>query len=292
MITQPPVTMTQYDLFEVQDDGCTVNGDYIHREQELRLREYVIDEFPIITSCPFCSTIMLTTLYEWTSDDEENGQDSTLWSCPNCAYWQWFFHSYTMGIPASVSWDAWISKARYFNDCPEFCRSELAQAIRRNRKLWHEIEPYKLEKLVAAVFKSNYADCEVMHVGKSDDGGVDVVFIDSDKLQTLIQVKRHTHSHASEGVGTVRSLLGAMLLKGALRGIVVSTADHFTYRAYEAIGRAKEIGMAVDLIDRGKLNRMLDPLIPDKPWLPVVRQNAPELASYFAKKFVVDRGTG
>jgi hypothetical protein len=59
-----------------------------------------------------------------------------------------------------------------------------------------------------------------------------------------------------------------MLLEGVCHGIVVSTADHFTYRAYQAANRATEIGMTVKLIDKGILDRMLEVVLPDVlPWL-------------------------
>jgi hypothetical protein len=77
----------------------------------------------------------------------------------------------------------------------------------------------------------------------------------------VVQVKRRTTA-AGESVETVRSLLGVMYGDLKLRGIVVSTADHFTHWADKL---AKKNGV-VELVDRGKLDLMLSPLLPEAPW--------------------------
>ena len=78
-----------------------------------------------------------------------------------------------------------------------------------------------------------------------------------------------------------------MVLKDSSYGMVVSTADHFTYRAYEAINKARAKGMRIELIDRGKLNRMLDSVLPYRPWLSILRERCPEDAGYFAEAIQV-----
>ena len=148
--------------------------------------------------------------------------------------------------------------------------------------------PRNLEKLVADIFRANYENAQALHVGRPDDGGVDVIFIDTENRQWLIQVKRRESPGHAEPVETIRNLLGAMVLSKSSLGIVVSTADHFTYRAYEAVGRARECGMRINLIDRKKLDRMLDPILPDRPWLSVLLKEAPEYAKLFAEKIESD----
>jgi hypothetical protein len=131
---------------------------------------------------------------------------------------------------------------------------------------------------VADIFRANHASSEVIHVGKPDDGGVDVILIDSANEQWLAQVKRRERQDSSEGVSTIRNLIGTMVLEGAKRGIVVSTADHFTLRARQAAKKLKKQGFYIELIDKGILNRMLDPILPDRPWLSIVRAHDPEIA--------------
>lgn len=272
---QQPQPMEQYDCFEVKPDSCGINGQVIDADQYDRIYRWIEGELLIVQNCPYCSTQLLCANSEMQEDKfyAEVSQISQLWSCSNCAYWHWYNREMFDYIEddgdttETLYSTACISKMRDFElTLPEGCEAEIALAIRRNEKMWHTIDPYRFERFVGSIFKANFSHCDVMHVGKSDDGGVDLIFVDSQQDQWLIQVKRRESSTYSEGVNTVRNLLGALFLNDCLRGILVSTADHFTFRAYQAVGRANELGRIVKLIDRGKLRRMLNPLLPDRPW--------------------------
>jgi hypothetical protein len=280
-------SMEQYDCLKVYPTSCEINGQNIDADQYDYIYRCIETKLLFMRQCVFCSTELLTAESKMYKDEiyQEISQFSQLWSCPNCAYWHWYnrylvesFFDDNDSTDELLSSTACISKMREFDSTlPEGCESELAITLRRNNKIWHTINPYKFEKFVGSIFKANFADCDVMHVGKSNDGGVDLIFIDSQKHQWLIQVKRRESPISSEGVSTVRNLLGAMYLKDCLRGIIVSTSDHFTFRAYEAVARAKELGRIVELIDRGKLHRMLNPLIPDRPWQQIIEAECIEL---------------
>ena len=207
--------------------------------------------------------------------------------CHYCTFWNLSMAEGDKNDDCLNPWSpsAWyISKVREFDSIPEHCHAEMAQHLRRHPSLWHSMSPERLEKLVAAVYKANYCDAEVLHVGRPSDGGVDVVFVDSGSKQWLIQVKRRENPASSEEVSTLRNLLGAMVLRDSRYGIVVSTADHFTYQALRAKGRAHEVGYEVSLVDRGKLARMIDPLLPDREWLSIIYQYLPEWVSYFKSR--------
>jgi len=171
-----------------------------------------------------------------------------------------------------VSRTAALSKVREFSpELPPACNVELARALRRDRSLWHTVDPTRFETFVAAVFRANHRQAEVRHVGRSGDGGVDVVYIDDNERQSLIQVKRRARATAVERVGTIRNLPGAMLLKKSKYGIVVSTADHFAYQSHRAVAEALGLGYTVNLLDRGLLDRMLQPLVlRRKPWRQII----------------------
>ena len=141
--------------------------------------------------------------------------------------------------------------------------------IRRDTSHLHFVDPKRLEKFVADVFRANYTDAEVIHIGKPNDGGVDVLLIDAEKKQWLIQVKRRGVKRQSEEVRTIRDMLGAMIVEGVYRGIIVSTAPRFSRWAKQAATKAEDgrQRMTLRLVDRGVLNRMLDPILPDRPWL-------------------------
>ena len=278
--------MAQYDCLNVEPDSCQINDRNIAADQYDRIYRWIEGELLSIRECPFCSHQLLTGESEMYKDIivGEVSQVSHLWSCPNCAYWHWYnrqmvdYFNDDGDFTETLYSKACISKIRDFDlTLPEGCEEELAVALKRNKEIWHTIEPYRFERFIGSIFRANFGDCEVLHVGKSDDGGVDLIFIDSQKDQWLIQVKRRESSTSSEGVSTVRNLLGALFLNDCLRGILVSTADHFTFRAYQAVARAKELGRTVQLLDRGKLRRMLNPLIPDRPWRDVIPSQLLEL---------------
>jgi hypothetical protein len=188
--------------------------------------------------------------------------------CRNCTFWQ-FVHKYqnmTRRI-AGIDWGIYTAKAREFDtDLPTDVASELAVALRQNEHRWSTIEPKAFEVFVADVFRANFKHCDVMHVGKRGDGGVDVMLIETDHKTWLMQVKSRTNKRP-EKVETIRNMLGVMLLQQNPYGIVVSTADYFTHRCHlEANIASEKAGYELKLIDRGKLNRMLDSILPIKPW--------------------------
>ena len=154
----------------------------------------------------------------------------------------------------------------------------------RTQNLLYSFNPTRFEKFVADVFRANYTNTEIVHVGKPNDGGIDVLLIDAEMEQWLIQVKHRETQNSTEGVSTIRDILGAMVVKGARRGIVVSTAKRFSRYAIQAAAKA-EVGphrMTVQLVDSGIFNKMLDPILLDRPWLLPITQLDAELAGYLA----------
>lgn len=239
-----------------------------------RLKDYFINgpySFVLKEKCPYCGIM----LYSWQQEEHNEDVDSdfmgALETCPNCSYWEWNYleHCFISRPDLTVyAYTHFIGKFRTFDEIfPEGCAQEIATWIRRNPKRWHSINPTKLEQLVADIFRANDSHVEVSHVGRPDDGGVDVIYIDAEKKQWLIQVKRREKPQSVEAVETIRNLLGTMVLENSAYGAVVSTADHFSYQAYKAVNRAKDRGMVVRLLDRRALDHMLTGLLVDRPWL-------------------------
>ena len=90
------------------------------------------------------------------------------------------------------------------------------------------------EHLIRELFEKEFSKpgCEVRVTQASRDGGVDSVVLDSDPIhggKTVIQAKRYTNT---VGVAAVRELWGTVLNEGAMKGILVTTAD-FGPDAYE-----------------------------------------------------------
>jgi hypothetical protein len=111
-----------------------------------------------------------------------------------------------------------------------------------------------------------------MHVGKPGDLGIDVVFVEANGNKWLIQVKRRESPNGPEGFETLQKLLGTLVLEGEVRGVVASNASHFSYQAKREAKRASTRGYTIELLDRGKLSRMLGPLLPDRPWRQYLRE--------------------
>ena len=233
------------------------------------------------THCPFCTSALRIKRHKEPSTESSY----RLWWCVRCRYWQW--DSWTVldePFPrcTSVINISALSKLREFEVAlPEGVHKEAAQHLRRNPDLWHSVDPHGLERLVAAIFQANHTHCEVMHVGGPNDGGKDVLFVDDNRRQWLIQVKRRVHAAKGEPVSTLRNLLGAMVLHQGRHGMVVSTVDHFSYRMRQAAGRAAEVGMTVKLINKHLLDRMLEPLLPPFPWQPLLEAELPDLVETF-----------
>ncbi|MGK8559545.1 restriction endonuclease [Nocardia gipuzkoensis] len=239
------------------------------------------------TACPFCKTSLETDEFfhpdpfSGAPEDVETNDFLTavnrLGFCSRCRYWQ------ISNLQAAWGWyraDHWAnyqlttasSKLREFNDAaPEGTLAEIAQWFRRHPSLYQTVTPNYLEKLVARVFRELDTYVEVRHVGRPDDGGVDVILVEDEARTWLVQVKRRESANSSEGVSTVRNLLGSLVLNKESLGVVVSTADHFTYRARQAVQGASEVGYTVRLTDRSAFDALLARALPEQPWRTVMR---------------------
>ena len=84
------------------------------------------------------------------------------------------------------------------------------------------------EHLIREVFEKEFAQSggEVKVTQASRDGGVDAVAFDADPVRggkIVIQAKRYTNT---VGVSAVRDLYGTVMNEGAMKGILVTTADY------------------------------------------------------------------
>lgn len=290
--------LPKWDVVEDDSDkGMTLNGEPIpfaepeeEQSPEGDIRDWLIfmglDDRA--NQCPLCGHPLVRAHESEYQDGGEGHLDRVLQVlvCHHCAYW---FYCNCVNIGASAYGCPFATLTtsrlpclkRFTKQLPDGCASELAQLLRRDPSKWHTMEPRTFERFVADVFRANHADAEVVHVGKPADGGVDVYFVDSGQ-EWLIQVKRRESPTASEGVSTLRSLLGTLVLEGSMSGMIVSSADHFTYQAARAKDRATDLGFQLKLIDRGILDRMLDLVLPDRPWLQFVRDDQPDWYDRFA----------
>jgi hypothetical protein len=231
--------------------------------------------------CAYCRTALeIFEHIQWDDPIEDDGireltpDYARLAYCEYCGFWNWYSKTWNRG------WDnhAGLSVLKEFDaSLPVGLNDVLARHLRQNQKLWDRLSPARMEKLVADVFRANFRDAEVIHVGRPGDQGIDILFVDADSHRWLVQVKRR-QSATWEPFDTVQRLLGAMVLGDSRFGIVASNADHFSYAAERAVNHAQSLGFTIQLLDRGKLTRMLGPMLPERPWesyMKTIRQRFP-----------------
>lgn len=130
-----------------------------------------------------------------------------------------------------------------------------------------------MERLVQSVFRDHF-QTDVKHIGKSHDGGVDLLMLLGENPY-ILQVKRRKSPGKTEGVSCIRELLGATLLNGGKNSIFVTTADHFSSAAKNAAQNAvtKSIVNSFDLINGPDFISMLNqhPLPKAKRWEPYLK---------------------
>jgi hypothetical protein len=254
-----------------------------------------LEGFPMMSnSCPFCAQHLHAREENYHNPFIEPGEldgdglfvMSRLEHCRGCGFWQFSELRNATLIYRTEIFDSHelttvVSKLRAFNEVPEDALNEIAQWFKRHPSLYQSVNPSYLEKLVGRIFAASGNFAEVLHVGRPDDGGVDLVLVEDENSTWLVQVKRREAADASEAVQTVRNLLGAMVLNESRFGIVVSTADHFTYRAHEAAKKASGVGYRVDLMDRHVLDRLLSGSLPKAPWTQVVARINSERKAWF-----------
>ena len=179
--------------------------------------------------CPFCGTQLRQRYSEFAIDPYWNeGFLHESWACIACGWW-WHGtlpdHSYSIG-------DTYVAVLRLTPSIPPELVAGIAE-VRANTERLFAMDPTKFELFVGDILSAFYK-CEVVHCGKSHDGGVDLILLDSDLGKIPIQVKRRSKPKSVESVSLVREFRGAMLLNGHDRGKIVSTADHFSPEAVEA----------------------------------------------------------
>lgn len=226
--------------------------------------------------CPFCATKLAQFQLEfespqesWTQVRRYSDTDNLLVKfCRNCKHW---FGSVNIRLKDFYTNSA-VSVAREFEGIlPHEVHDEVAQYFRRHPSFYNTVSPIEFEKFVASVYRANFKNVEVKHVGGSGDLGVDVILIFNDDKQWLVQVKRRGDPNGTEGFETIQKMAGTMLLKGVPDAVVVSTANKFSAAAKLAIKSYKQRGYKIQLVDKGVLNDMVQDLLPKSPWIQYIQ---------------------
>lgn len=223
----------------------------------------------VASRCPYCAVPLRTREFDDTDAEAVrwtwNREYHLRW-CVRCAYWELGGGEWSNAcMDASRTLLVRSVAARFAPRLPDACASELAQYLRRRPGAWNELPPRRMEVLVAELFRANYRHTEVLHVGRPGDRGVDVLFVDDQHTQWLVQVKRRERSDRAAGFETLQRVLGTLALTGGRYGVIATTADSYSHQARAAANEARTRGFHVELLDRGRLDRMLGPLLPEAP---------------------------
>lgn len=134
----------------------------------------------------------------------------------------------------------------------------LREYVTKHPNQMRDIDPTSFERLVAAVFR-DFQHAEVVHTGRSHDGGIDLLLVLTDNVMP-IQVKRRVTPGSSEGVRTVRELFGVMFRDGYRNAAVVSSADRFSTSAKREVDQVIASGRCdrFDLVDFGRFRDLLN----------------------------------
>jgi len=222
----------QVNDYVIYSDGNGTDQDYISRHLEI-IKHYSNSK---VNHCPFCrSDISLEHERRPKSDTRHK-----IWLC-GCGWWQHeriydtrCYTNYAPGLDV-IERSAELKHAivsSYDISSDKTPTETLRSYAQRNPDIIYNIHPVKMEKLVQSVFSDHYA-CEVIHCGRSHDGGVDLVIVNSDS-PTLVQVKRRQDPKHTESVSSIREFLGAIMLNSSKHGIYVTTADHFSKMSQDA----------------------------------------------------------
>lgn len=268
---------TDLDILQYDNFDWSINGKGVSRSVSKFLDSQYSDCESITESgsflCPYCKQYLSRATFQDIADPSDDdyyskfSREFQISVCENCKYWEVQNQEYSsqcMDSPLNIYGSSIAIK--FESELPRGCSKELSKFIRRNPNFLHEINPKEFEKFVADIFKANHKEAEVIHVGKPFDKGVDVIYIDDNSVEWLIQVKRREKANKAESFSTLQSILGTLALEGKKHGIIVTSADYFSYHARNATKQAKEQGYTIELIDKGKLDRMLSPLLPEIPW--------------------------
>lgn len=281
VIPSPPRAMLAYDHYNDFGGHVTYDSDEDGAEPETEALYSLLD----LVRCPFCSHLLIDASHEWYSSESDSFAQYELISCRYCRFWVAHERSYLDFPMQGIEERIFVARARKFEDAlPPGFETELAQHLRRDPRRWQDVPPERLEFLAGSILKASYPSAEVVHIGRSGDGGMDLLLVAGDGI-SVAQVKGRSRERA-EPVETVRSLHGVLYRGGEVEGLVVSTAPRFSPAAHNLVGLK---GGSVRLIDRGKLSLMLSPLLPDRPWERLVSWYRDDLDVGPRKDWVISR---
>lgn len=239
-------------------------------EWQLDVYDYCSFRFgPPFFNCPFCGA----GTFPVGAGDEE----AVLSHCNQCGYWRIVDLSRAGGYHQMRDVDAVVATAKHYElsaiDAPI---ADLRRFLRLHPRYMGDIDPKAFELLIRDCLRSVYPECEVVHLGGTGDGGVDLKIVRSQADHVLVQVKRRRDIESHEGIEVVRSLNGVLFREGVARGMVVTSAQSFTRGALDEAREAKSANSGYEMHLRGfpDIVQWLNLPMPEpyEPWCQIAPQ--------------------
>ena len=186
------------------------------------------------------------------------GGRRTVYICPICGWWS----EESQTTITDISYEQWPDNGKILLTVGSLKNldlsnistpiSEIKNYLIVKYEKRFQINPKLWEETVASVFSGLGYDTVV--TGKSGDGGIDAILRKSDKT-VGVQIKRYKGKIKVE---QIRSLAGALVLKGLTKGIFVTTSDYQkgaskTAEAYKSC----EYPMQIELINSKEFYKKL-----------------------------------
>lgn len=231
-------------LIQRVDGTSHFNALVLPEDHQRRLRRLIEHR----GACPYCNEPLTDELNRQFGGLTGGGLSFV--TCSLCGFWRHAIWDGVMG----TTWT--IPYARGFQPQEQaVALGELARELRDSPQRIYDLHPAKFETLVGGILK-DFFDCEVMHVGRTGDGGIDLLVLDAD-APLVVQVKRRTRADATEGLEVVKHLFASLFVTGSRRGMVVTSAQRFTRgaKAWVRLPALRDSGYELELVD---INRLMD----------------------------------
>lgn len=228
--------------------------------------------------CPFCGTILKKVFLGICSVimSRDLYQRGLVLECQNCKWWTYKYH-FSEDTDLINEVQSYCTDARYYGIVKSYNIADkeipievLASELKMKPKILFDINPYKLEELSQEILKGVY-DCEVYHVGKTGDGGTDLIVLESDE-PILVQVKRRENPNHVELVKGVREFVGTLFIEDKKKGIYITTAKSFSKGSKDIAKKLLETRKLdyFELVDYDRLCYLIGNIEEKKHWSKLV----------------------
>lgn len=240
-----------------QADAFFYDHDLTERDPEKSSKQY---------HCLYCNAMAVRS---------EPNRRHYLFVCHNCGWWQVVFGRGGWGIKSCKTHRGKLKE--YPLNSLDVPLSELRAYLKRHPDDVAFVNPTAFEQLMANCLRDTHEFTDVLHVGGTADGGVDLILIRADEGTRLVQVKRRSDLTSTEGVQVVRELNGVLFRENIAKGMVITTASRFTNAAIRETNIWTQTGKVYDmkLLAYRDVVELFDvqPSEPHEPWLQFLEED-------------------